>query len=85
MRWILARELLLFKIYVYLCLTHDMGDFPQPQQKYAGIGYNCNILSSNKNFMKMFVLILMMCKHSDINFEIKNQFCKYARNCPEIW
>ena len=60
-----------------------MGDFTQPQQKYAGTGENCNIaipliFSSNKNFMKIFVLTIWVCKHSDIK-ERKNQFCKYVK------
>ena len=66
------------------------GDFTQPQQKYAGTGENCNIvipfifLSSNKNFMKNVVLIIWVCKHSDIKFESREQFFKYVKYCPKI-
>ena len=49
----------------------QIGDFTQPQQKYAGTGENCNIaiahfLPWNKNFMKIFVHLIWVCKHSDI-------------------
>ena len=66
--------------------TAHMGDFTQPQQKYAGTGKYCNIaipaifVSSNKNFMKIFVLIIWVCKHSDIKFESRKQFRKYVKN-----
>ena len=33
--------------------------------------------------MKIFVLIKRVCKHSDIKFECKNQFCKYVKYCTE--
>ena len=44
-----------------------MGDFTQPHQKYAGTGENCNIasaviLSWNKNFMKILVQLIWVCK-----------------------
>ena len=64
-----------------------MGDFTQPQQKCAATGENCNpchFLTSNKNFMKIFVLIHRVCKHLDIKFESKKQFCKYVKNNPKI-
>ena len=73
-----------------------MGDFTQPQQKYAGTSENCNIaipvffLSSNKNFMKIFVLIIQVCKHSDIQFESTKQFSNMLKivqksgNCSQI-
>ena len=44
--------------------TYYMGDFTQPQQKYAGTGENCNIaivviyLSWNKNSMKILVHLI---------------------------
>ena len=37
-----------------------------------------SFLSSSKNFMKIFVLIIRVCKHSDIKFESRKQFCKYV-------
>ena len=43
-----------------------------------------SFLSWNKNFMKIFVHLIWVCKHSDIKFESKNQFRKYVKNCPEI-
>ena len=66
-----------------------MGDFTQPQQKYAGTGEKqysnrCHFLSSNKNLMKFFVLIFWVSKHSDIKFESRKQFCKYVKYCPKI-
>ena len=41
--------------------------------------------------MKNIVLIIRVCKHSDIKFESKNQFCKYlkivrkSRKLPDNW
>ena len=41
--------------------------------------------------MKIFVLIKRVCKHSDIKFESKNQFCKNvkivqkSRKLPDFW
>ena len=51
-----------------------MGDFTQPQQKYAGTGENCNIaiVVIFKNFMKILVHSILACKHSNSKFESKN-------------
>ena len=38
----------------------------------------CHFLSSNKNLMKTVVLIIWGCKHSDIKFDSRKQFCKYV-------
>ena len=39
----------------------------------------CYFLSSKKTFMKIFVLIKRVCKHSDIKFQSKNLFCKNVK------
>ena len=39
----------------------------------------CHFLSWNKNFMKIFVHLIWVCKHLDIKFETKNQFRKYVK------
>ena len=44
----------------------------------------CHFSSSNKNFMKIFVLIIWLCKHSEMEFESRKQFCKYDKNWPKI-
>ena len=54
-----------------------MGDFPQPQQKYAGTGENGNfeIALIVLPEIKAFVHIIWLCKHSDIKFG-----SKYVKN-----
>ena len=62
-----------------------MGDFPQPQpqQKYAGTGENCNIVTAAIFYPVIFFLlkilmhIICICKHSDFKFQSKQKFCKY--------
>ena len=44
----------------------------------------CRFLTWNKNFMKIIVHIIWLCKHSHIKFGGKNQFCKYVKNYPKI-
>ena len=63
-----------------------VGDFPQPQRKYAGSGENGNfeIALIVLPEIKAFVHIIWLCKHSDIKFGRKNQFCKYVEKCPKI-
>ena len=52
-----------------------MGDFTQPQQKYAGTGENCNIAIA----VIFYPGIKTLYKHSNSKFESKNQFCKYVK------
>ena len=70
--------------YANKCTFPHMGDFTQPNQKYAGTGENYNLycrhfLSGNKNYMKILVHLILACKHSNSKFESKNQFCKYIK------
>ena len=55
-----------------------MGDFTQPQQKYAGTGENCIFFQIIKNILKIIVHIIWVCKHPDIKFR------KYVKNYPKI-
>ena len=48
-----------------------MGDFNQPQQKYAGTGENRNIA--------MPVIFYPVIKTLGINIESRKQFCKYVK------
>ena len=44
----------------------------------------CHFLSWKTNFMKIFVHIIWVCKHSDFKFESTQNFCKNIKNCPKI-
>ena len=69
-----------FKTFFFLKTDMHIGDY------WWKLQY-CNrrhFISENKNFMKIVVHLIWVCKHSDIKFESKTQFCKYVKNCPEI-
>ena len=53
-----------------------MGDFTQPQQKYAGTGKNCNV--------SIPVIFYIVKKTLGIKFESRIQLCNYVKNCPKI-
>ena len=74
-----------------------MGDFTQPEQKYAGTGENYNIAIPVifypviKTLWK-FVLIIRLCKHSDIEFNhTENNFANMLKpdqksgNLQDFW
>ena len=43
----------------------------------------CHLLHCNTNFLKNFVLIIWVCKHSDFQFERKQKNFQYVKNIPK--
>ena len=62
-----------------------MGDFTQPQQKYAGTGENCNIAIPVIFYPVLKLLFgCISTQMSGTKFESRKQFYKYVKNCPKI-